>query len=359
MLGTTSALVAQDRARDDRLQIALDLHLHPRHGSAFWLARQESLGRDLSRAVRSTSELHQLGRTVPADLRGRSVWDFVPRGLWNRRKDFVTGETGGTSGLPLPTAFTEDEFHEAFVLPFLEVASHTAFPRGEGWLFLGPSGPHLIGLAARKLARELDSPPPWFVDFDPRWAKQIASGSMAAQRYLEHVLGQALRCIEREEIRVVFATPPVLRGLARRLDDARRDTIRGVHYGGLPVSPDELNEFRLLFPHAVHLSGYGNSLFGCAMEVEDVPRKTVDYFPYGPRLIFEVLPGTVETKERRGQVVFHRFDRSMLLIGMEERDWAEPISPSAAARSMAFSGCGLRDPGPPPAPLQRLKVGLY
>ncbi|HVC93156.1 MAG TPA: hypothetical protein VND64_05665 [Pirellulales bacterium] len=359
MLGTASALAAQDCARDDRLRIALDLHLHPRHGSAFWLARQESLGRDLRREVRSISELHLLGRTSPAELRGRSVWDFVPRGLWNRRAEFVTGETGGTSGPPLPTAFSEDEFYEAFVAPFLEVADRTAFPRGEGWLFLGPSGPHVIGLAARRLARELDSPPPWFVDFDPRWAKQIASGSLAARRYLEHVLDQALRCVEREVIRVVFATPPVLRGLAQRLDDARREAIRGVHYGGLPVSPDELNEFRLLFPRAVHLSGYGNSLFGCAMEVEDVPRKKIDYFPCGPRLVFEVLPGEAETAERRGRVVFHRFDRSMLLIGMEERDWAELVPPSTAARSMGFSGCGLRDPGPPPAPRPELKIGIY
>jgi hypothetical protein len=44
---------------------------------------------------------------------------------------------------------------------------------------------------------------------------------------------------------------------------------------------------------------------------------------------------------------------------MEERDRAELVSPSAAARSMGFSGCGLRNPGPPPAPLPGLKFGIY
>jgi thienamycin biosynthesis protein ThnN len=359
MVTTKSQPQALDNAADERLRSAIDLHLHPRLGSAYWLARRERLGFDPRREVRWLADLHRLGTTDPADLRGRSVWDFVPKGLWHRRGEFITGETGGTSGEPLASAYLEEEFHEAFVSPFIAAAGRVGFPRGAPWLFLGPSGPHIIGLAARRLAREFGGPPPWFVDFDPRWAKKLATGSLAARRYLEHVLEQATRVVDREEIGVLFATPPVLRGLSERLDDRQRERIRGVHYGGLPVTAAELNQFQRMFPEAVHLSGYGNTLFGCAMEVDDGPRETIDYFPHGARLIFDVVAGELDGAAQRGPIRFHRLDRSMLLIGVLERDFAELIRPSDAARAIGFTNPGLRDPAPPAGTRPELKIGIY
>ncbi len=51
----------------------------------------------------------------------------------------------------------------------------------------------------------------------------------------------------------------------------------------------DLNDFRDAFPNAVHLAGYGNTLFGVVMEVADGPRQALDYFPLGDRVRFQVV----------------------------------------------------------------------
>src|SRR5262249_15229368 len=150
------------------------------------------------------------------------------------------------------------------------------------------------------------------VDFDPRWAKRLADGSFARQRYLDHVTDQALDVLAREEIGVIFTTPPALEALAARMTDRQREAIRGVHYGGLSMAPGMVNRFREVIPNAVHLAGYGNTLFGVLMEVTDGPRLALDYYALGDRVRFHVVaederggrPPTPAGSGRRGRVVF-------------------------------------------------------
>src|SRR5690242_5677349 len=108
---------------------------------------------DVRDRVRTEDDLWLLGPTPPADLRRQPLRAFIPQALHGCPERFVVGETGGTGGPPCATAYRDDEFHAAFVAPFLKVAAATGFPRGEPWLWLGPSGPHLIGKAVRELAR--------------------------------------------------------------------------------------------------------------------------------------------------------------------------------------------------------------
>jgi hypothetical protein len=237
---------------------------------------------------------------------------------------------------------------------------------------VGPSGPHIIGKAVRELARQTGSLDPFSVDFDPRWAKRLADGSLARQRYLDHVTAQALDVLEREEIGVLFTTPPALTALASRMTGQLRDRIRGVHYGGLSLTPERLNEFRAMFPRAVHLAGYGNTLFGVVMEVADTTRRALDYFPLGERVHFSVGTWEDDRTDRaprwppvpveaggRGRVLFHRLDESCLLVGVVERDEAESVPLSAEARALGGVQDGLRNPGPPAALGGRLQLGLY
>ena len=87
----------------------------------------------------------------------------------------------------------------------------------------------------RELARQTGSMDPFSVDFDPRWAKRLADGSLARQRYLDHVTDQALDVLEREDVGVLFTTPPALAALARAHDrpaargDPRRPLRRHEH----------------------------------------------------------------------------------------------------------------------------------
>jgi hypothetical protein len=311
------------RATGDRLRDLLRLHFHPEWGSSYWLRRQEQLGWSVCDRVRTLDDLLLLGPMPLADLRRFPVRAFVPRAWHGQWRRFIVGETAGTSGAPCATAYREDEFQAAFVTPFLRVAEAAGFPRGEPWLWIGPSGPHIIGKVVRELARQTGSMDPFSVDFDPRWAKRLADGSTARQRYLEHVTTQALDVLRREEVGVLFITPPALSALAARLSDRQREAIHGIHYGGMSLTPETVNDFRAAFPRAAHLAGYGNTLFGVVMEMADTHRLSMDYFPLGDRLQLHVVrwphedeapgswpPSLCEPGEP-GRVLFHRLDETL------------------------------------------------
>jgi hypothetical protein len=350
---------------DVRLRNILELHLHPRHGSAYWLRRQAELGWDLRDRVRGVADLPALGITPMDDLRRFPVRDFIPRAFHDCLDRFVTGETAGTSGRPCATAYRDDEFEAGFVTPFLRVAEATGFPTGVPWLWVGPSGPHVIGKVVRELARRTGSIDPFSVDFDPRWAKKLADGALARRRYLDHITTQSRDVLRREEIGVIFTTPPALAALAAKMTDRQREAIRGIHYGGMSLTPEAVNGFRDAFPNAVHLAGYGNTLFGVVMEVADSHRTAMDYFPLGDRVLFEVVreaetrfPESAGRRER-GRVMFHRLDESAFLPNVLERDEAERVPPSAAARALGATADGLRDPRPPAMLNHKLQHGLY
>jgi hypothetical protein len=311
---------------------------------------------------------------TPADLTGRPLLDFIPKRFHHRLDQFILGQTGGTTamdgdpagagGFGAWTAYRRDEFDEAFVLPFVEAAAHTGFPAEQPWLFVGPSGPHIIGKVVAHLAASLGSHDPFSVDFDPRWVKRLPEGSFARDRYLRHVIDQAIAVIRTQSIGVLFTTPPVLAALANAMTAEQRVAIRGIHYGGLPVSPSQLRTFQAeLFPSAVHLSGYGNTLLGCCLELDVSAGRNLDYFPMGSRLILEVLDehGTVLPPGERGQVRVTRLDESMLIVRMRERDFGESILPPAGAPS-AFHLPGIRSPDASPTAAQHASpqtAGLY
>jgi hypothetical protein len=357
---------ANVEAAEGRLRAVLDLHFHPRHGSAYWLRRQAALGWDVRDRVRTLDDLWLLGPTPLDELRNHSLRDFIPRGLRGQLPRFIVGETAGTSGTPCVTAYRDDEFQDAFIRPFLRVAEATGFPRGEPWLWIGPSGPHIIGKVVRELATQTGSLDPFSVDLDPRWAKRLAEGSLARQRYLEHVVGQARDVLRREPIGVLFGTPPTLAALAAQMSDRQREAIRGVHYGGLSTTTAELNRLRAQFPRAVHLAGYGNTLFGVVMELFDAPRQALDYFPLSGRALFHVVdpgagawPPRICPRGETGRVLFHRLDESALLVGVLERDEAQRIAPNPADRALGAEQDGLRDPRPPAALARNVQNGLY
>ena len=351
---------------DARLQATIKQHLHPQHGSPYWWRRQERLRIDVTDRVRSVRDLPLLGLTRPSDLLVESVWDFLPRRLWNARRGCVIGESGGTSGRPTSAVFLRADFHAAFVTPFVWAAQQAGFPVGREWLWVGPTGPHIIGKVVRSLAQSTGSPDPWSVDFDPRWVKKLVPGSFAARRYLAHVVDQAVDILQREHPEVLFTTPPVLEALASRLDDDARSRFLGVHYGGMAITAEQINRFRELYPNAVHLSGYGNSMCGVAMELHDEPRTSTDYYPRGTRLIYDVVQlaaddtswKSVEPGER-GQVLFHRLDDSTFLPNVTERDEATLILPTTNGYRDGWTFPGLRNPGPPAQQVKTLQLGLY
>lgn len=335
----------------DRLAKILPVHFDPIHGAPYWIELAAQKGLDPVTAIRHPMDLHKLGFMNQQALRSRPLIDFIPRRIRRHAEQLIAVQTGGTLGEPIWTAYSHEEYECAFVQPFVEASRHVAFPRGGTWLYVGPSGPHVIGRAACSIARALGAIEPFTVDFDSRWARKLPSDSFAAERYLLHVIDQAMAIIETQRITHLFTTPPVLTTLADRMTPQQRDRIIGVHYGGMSISRESMIRFqRDVFPGAIHLSGYGNTLFGCCLELNAAEGRDLTYFPHGRRLLFGALPDSADDPAfirlepgARGRLVFSRLDSTMLLVNFIERDEIELAAPATVN---GFLNLGILNPHP-------------
>ena len=335
-------------AVDRRLQATLAAHFDRAHGSPYWLGRERELGIDVRASVRTLADLAVFGPFDLAELGRHPVEHFLPRHA-RETDELVLAETGGTSGEPRPIASTQSDFEAAFVTPFLQRAGDHDFSAGR-WLWLGPGGPHVIGKAAQRIARLTTGADAFSVDFDPRWFRRLAPGSLARTRYLDHVLEQALRVLRVQRVTQLFATPVVLVALAARLDRARRDRIGFLYLGGMPLAPDAMRTIGDAFPNARCLAGYGNTLFGVTHEAgAGLARDTPPvYVPDSARLIVRIVPlsdgDATDHPDRllqrvapgaRGQVLMHRLDASAFLPNVLERDSAVRVELGAVQDGLA------------------------
>jgi thienamycin biosynthesis protein ThnN len=350
-------------ALDTRLRAMLSIHLDPDDGAPWWLRRQEQLGFDVRTEIRTLDDLPRLGPMNEDDLATLPIEEFLPSAMRTDRSRWILAETGGSLGRPKTTVHRDDEFKAAFVQPFLAAADRFSFPRGGGWLFVGPTGPHIIGRAARACARATGGGDVFSVDFDPRWSKKLPAGSFAANRYLQHVVDQATDILAVQRIAILFSTPPVLARLANLMSDAQRRDIRGIHFGGMAVSSELRAQLSEAMPHAVQLSGYGNALFGMMPELSPATNDTVAYFPHGLRYVVQVVAdddlARPMTAGQTGRVVVHRLDEGQLLLNVVERDQAELALPPSDAAEAGFVLPGLSNPRPIITDTVRPALGLY
>ena len=341
----------------EHLRETLDLHFDPAWGAPYWLETARGLGFDPRREIETVADLNRFPAFPPHELAGRPVTDFIPRRYHDQLSGFVTAETGGATGAPKCTTYHPDDFYAAFVAPFIHAAELLRFPRDRNWLFVGPSGPHVIGKAARYCAAALGSIDPFSVDFDPRWVRKLPQGSLGRTRYLEHVLEQALRVAGVQDIGVLFSTPPVLEALGQRMPAEARERIAGIHLGGMAPEPGFWARLGEAFPNAVTLSGYGNSLAGVCPEVFAREGEQPVYVAHGARLVVAV---STELGGSRGPVRFHRLDRACFLPHVVEGDEAERCNvDSVEALALGFHATGIRDPQPATRYQATRQEGLY
>lgn len=343
-------------ALDARVRQIIAIHFDLDGGTPYWLEKAARLQINAVKEIRTVNDLAKLGPMESNALALRPIEDFVPRALLHRKQELIVAETGGTLGSPRFAIHREDEFMSAFVTPFVHAAKRIGFPTGLNWLFIGPSGPHIIGKAARACARAMESLDPFTVDFDPRWARKLPEQSTARARYLAHIEAQALNVLNTQRIGILFATPPVLASIAEKITNAQRERILGIHFGGMAVSHELRVKLSTLFPIAVQLSGYGNTLFGVSPELAYHSQTGIDYFPHGLRLVYSIVSVDIRDEyarirqcvpyNTRGQVLAHRLDETQFIANMLERDTAIRVAPRDDATGAGFVLDGLRDPQP-------------
>jgi thienamycin biosynthesis protein ThnN len=318
--------------------------------------------------IRTIEDLPRLGAMDEKALANLPIENFIPRRFRDCR-NYLLAETAGTLGRPKTAVHRQDEFQQAFVEPFVKAAARCRFPMGGHWLFIGPTGPHIIGQAAAACARAMNSGDIFRVDFDPRWAKTLVSGSFAAQRYLRHIQKQAMDILEVQQIEVIFATPAVLGNLAGQLSLTQRENIRGIHLGGMAAGREFVHNLSGAFPRAVVLSGFGNTLFGMMPQLRYDLQTGFDYFPYGNRMIVQVVREQNDSSEvnlaqvveygQRGRIVMHRLDEFQLILNLVERDTAIRVAAPADAHEEGFTLDGIRDPRPIVNEIVKPSLGLY
>lgn len=317
----------QNEPLSDRQRTLLALHLDAREGSAWWIERAQALG-VRPEDFQTLGDLAAFGPMDREAMARRSFRDFLPRERRENPRGLILGETGGTTGQALTMAWTRDDFERAFVDPLLTELEERGIAWPKQWLFAGPTGPHIIGKAADALAQATTGMDALKVDFDPRWHRRLTTGGTASARHLDHIAAQALAHLRREPADALFITPSLLAWLLR--DEANRplfDGLKLLHFGGQSIAPQEVADFAERLPAACALiNGYGNSMFGCV--VEHRPEEPLVYRTRpADRLLLSLRdwkePAREVAENEWGQVMFHRFDESALLLNVFERDEAQ------------------------------------
>ena len=330
----------------------LATHFDPHAGTPYWLERERQLGLEARREITCCEAFHLFGPMDTEALRTRPLLDFIPRRFHGELATMILAETGGTTGPPIRRVYRPEEFGAAFVDSWKRAADLRGFPRGGSWLFVGPSGPHVIGQSARAMARSLGSCEPFSVDCDVRWIKRQGAGSLGFTLYFDHVLDQAMNVIRTQKIEVLLITPPLLLALAARMSEEELNRIRGIHLAGMALTVADSETIRhRLFPQAVVLPGYGNSLVGVLFEhTPPGPGQPPTYVVDDPALWFQLVPWQPQAPEQnpdlaaatlkpgqRGRVVAHRLDPSFLLLNLVERDTACYAEPTDKGDSRAVT----------------------
>src|SRR3989338_3763967 len=356
--------------QDEWLREILKVHFDKKSGTPYWLKKEKELGISVLDEIRSIGDLKLLGPMKEEDLVNLPIEEFLPKTFLKKKKNLVICETGGTTGKIKTTAYLEAEFQHAFVEFFRFVAGKRRFPVELNWAFIGPSGPHIIFKSAQAMAHSFSSMEPFSVDFDPRWIKKMEKGSSGFERYKEHVLEQAERIFSVQEIGVLFTTPVIAIEVGERLSFFKREKIKGIHLGGMVLTAEDYQKIKKLYPYSVIIPGYGNTLFGLTLELSPSKDHTISYYPPGPRLVIKIIEKKANCNDNkriamdaeigeRGQVMFHRLDKSFFIPNLIERDEGKRVEALKEWKQLGFYLDGVKDPAPLSELKQVLREGLY
>lgn len=128
--------------------------------------------------------------------------------------------SGGRTGTPKWTAWIDDGGWQRVLALLNDSLDDAGIDKGRDWAYVGPTGPHQYGFAARDLARNRDGQflP---IDLDPRWVRMATTdGSLrengVVNEYLHHLRAQIQDLLQQHEttIGVLMSTPALIEGLA-------------------------------------------------------------------------------------------------------------------------------------------------
>jgi acyl-coenzyme A synthetase/AMP-(fatty) acid ligase len=290
--------------------------------------------------------------------------DLIPRGCRADDWAFQVFDSGGTTGRP--KRVVEATSRREGVKWVSEVLDRHGVPAVDGgnWLHIGPTGPHIVGRSVGLLA-QLRRSLCFFIDFDPRWVKRCVRGgdTDSVVRYVDHVLDQAMDVLHRQQVTVVFLTPPLLEAICQRpaAYNLLAEHAKAIIWAGTSMSAETLRLVEDdLFPDTAVVGLYGNTLMGIAPQR---PRRPDDDQPcvfqsFHPTCTIELVdPADTERPVpygERGQVKFSLVSRDMFVPNCLERDTGIRVPPVAG-----FDWDGVAQVEPLPGTGSEVVVGVY
>lgn len=317
-------------------------HFHESTGCPFWLDFKKKLSFDPLTEVRSFEDLRKFPEFEDEWLRGGPVRRWVPKGLAD--KPVYVFETGGTTGVPKSRVAVED-FRIDYSL-FSDTLPDKYFPKGSGWLMLGPSGPRRLRLAVEHLAQHRGGIC-FCIDLDPRWViKLIKKGWMEhLEAYKQHCIDQAITILGAgHDVKCMFGTPKLIEALCLALEERgsslREMGITGIFSGGTEFTP-QWTRFCIeeLFGGPPEQSGiymtptYGNTLMGlaCSKPVTAAEGYKISYYAPQPRAVVEVVDfddtNRVVGYGETGRAKLTTLTQEFFMPGFMERDEGEREPP--------------------------------
>lgn len=312
-------------------------HFDEATGSEYWLGKARELPFNPLKDIRCYEEL-QLFPDFSNELREVQVHKLIPKGYLEAGYLPDIFESGGAIGKP--KRIIESESRAKGVEWISSIMDMHCFPRGldnGAWLFIGPSGPHIVGRSMGMLAKLRDTVI-YYIDFDPRWVRKCIKNNdnVTTKKYLDHIVEQVKDILLDQDIGVIFATPPVLERLTgdNLLLGIMKDRIKGLIWSGTSFSSESIRFLQEeVFPDAKILGLYGNTLMGIAGQR---PKKTGDKYPavfqsFFPYSIAEVMDFNDNSKHAQyysaGQVRITLLTKEMFIPNNLERDEAVRIPP--------------------------------
>lgn len=264
-------------------------------------------------------------------LRHRPVEELHPRGLDGDRRVY---ETGGTTGAPKRVVMRD--YWRTQAAWTARVLAAQRFPTGNVLGVCPPGGANNAGSFVQHLAHEWDALP-FHVNMDPRWIKRLtAEPGRDVDAYVDHLLDQAGRVLDSQDVTVLFTTARLLE--RPRLRDLVADAgVEAVVHGGTPLDADTHRVFREEWYADVALAGeYGNTLMGvapepCHLRAPADRDYSLDYVPCRPYFVPEVVDADGDPVDygERGRVRLTTLSRELFLPMVPERDAATRVRGAA------------------------------
>ncbi|MFJ4658895.1 AMP-binding protein [Nocardia sp. NPDC088792] len=309
----------------EHMQRAIDFHFSSETGSDFWIEKSKSFDFRLSE-VRTRADLLRFP-DVSTEWRSVPVDALVPRAMRRHGIRPSVFESGGTTGAP-KRIIDATQWEKTSVWMADRLRELGAPVDDGGMLFLGPTGPHVVGYSNAVIARRLGLTL-FSIDVDPRFVRLALQGGHdeVAELYVDHVVRQAHWILESQDVRLVYLTPPIFAALAMRPEVAAlfRDKVRFAVWGSTSMNPDTLELLREVFPGTQIIGGYGNTMMGSALELPGYELPTFQaYFPYTAWSVLDENREEVGYGDR-GLVAIHVLTPEIFLPVSYERDEATRI----------------------------------